>query len=205
MRELFSMDRPIYRTLESFSNLVILNLLWILMCLPIITIFPATIAMFGVIRQWINKEDDRGLTRSFFLLFKQNFRHGLLLGVIILLFGTLVAVNFSLALQLENPLKMIYVVFLSFLSLLYTFTCIYLFPLLVNYKDNWKNLLKNALLLSIIHLPITVICIITLFFGTILIVFIPLTFIIVFSLTAYVIYYLCSKSFDKVKFVHQLP
>lgn len=65
MKELFSMDRPIYRTLESFSNLVILNLLWILMCLPIITIFPATIAMFGVIRQWIIKDDDRGLTRSF--------------------------------------------------------------------------------------------------------------------------------------------
>lgn len=199
------MDRPIYRTLDSFSNLVILNLLWILMCLPIITIFPATIAMFGVIRQWINKEDDRGLTQSFFYLFKQNFRQGLLVGVIILLFGTLIAVNFSLALQLENPLKMMYVVFLSFLSLLYTFTCIYLFPLLVTYKDNWKNLLKNALLLSIINLPLTMICIITVIISTILIVFIPLTFIIVFSLTAYVIYYLCSKSFEKVKFVHQLP
>ena len=204
MKELFSMDRPIYRTLEIFSNLVILNLLWILMCLPIITIFPATIAMFGVIRQWIKKEDDRGLTRSFFLLFKQNFRQGLLVGAIILLFGTLVAVNFSLALQLENPLKMMYVVFLSFLSLLYTFTCIYLFPLLVTYKDTWKNLLKNALLLSIIHLPITMICVITVIISTILIVFIPLTFIIVFSLTAYVIYYLCSKSFEKVKFVHEL-
>lgn len=199
------MDRPIYRILDSISNLVILNLLWMLMCLPVITIFPATIAMFGVIRQWINKEDDRGLSRSFFLLFKENFKQGTLVGVSILLFGTLIAINFSLALQLENSLKMIYVVFLSFISLLAIFTCIYLFPLLVTFKDTSKNLLKNALLLSLIHLPSTVICIITLFISTILIVFIPVTFIFLFSLTSYVIYYVCSKSLKKVTFVHQLP
>jgi uncharacterized membrane protein YesL len=43
----------IYRLLEVFTYLVYLNLLWLVCCLPAITIAPSTTAMFGVVRGWI--------------------------------------------------------------------------------------------------------------------------------------------------------
>ena len=42
-----------YRRLETVTNYFLLNVLWLLACLPIITLYPATAAMFAVIRGWI--------------------------------------------------------------------------------------------------------------------------------------------------------
>ncbi|MGI9049327.1 MAG: DUF624 domain-containing protein, partial [Rubrobacteraceae bacterium] len=49
------LDSRLYRWLEVFTNLLILDLIWLVSCLPVITIYPATTAMFGVTRDWVRK------------------------------------------------------------------------------------------------------------------------------------------------------
>ncbi|HYK73091.1 MAG TPA: DUF624 domain-containing protein, partial [Pseudoneobacillus sp.] len=41
--------------LNSFFQFIYLNLLWLLFSLPLITFWPATAALFGVVRKWIRK------------------------------------------------------------------------------------------------------------------------------------------------------
>jgi hypothetical protein len=51
---LLSYDGKIMRTLEVVGNYCLLNLLWIVFSLPVITVFPATVAMFGIMKEWTN-------------------------------------------------------------------------------------------------------------------------------------------------------
>ncbi len=44
------LDTKAYQWFEGAANFFLLNLLWLLACAPVVTIFPSTAAMFGVVR-----------------------------------------------------------------------------------------------------------------------------------------------------------
>ncbi|WP_084040568.1 DUF624 domain-containing protein [Gracilibacillus boraciitolerans] len=62
-----------FRILDIFAHFVLLNALWIICCVPIVTIFPSTTALFGVVRKWHTDGHDVGCIRLFFSLFRENF------------------------------------------------------------------------------------------------------------------------------------
>ena len=51
------MDNKLYKTMEFLKSIFLLNTIWLLMCIPIVTIFPATTAMFAVLREWKTQGD----------------------------------------------------------------------------------------------------------------------------------------------------
>src|SRR5215203_5331174 len=73
------LDTRIYRWLETATAFFLLNLLWLVACLPVVTIFPSTAAMFGVVRDWVRGKDG-SLTRTFITRFRENLGLSLLLG-----------------------------------------------------------------------------------------------------------------------------
>ena len=70
----------IYRVLEIGTNVFLLNLLWLVASLPLLTAYPATAALFGVVRAWVRQEDP-GVIAPFVRHFRENLRQSLLLGV----------------------------------------------------------------------------------------------------------------------------
>src|SRR5918999_2994539 len=103
----------VYRALEVFTDLVYLNLLWIVSCLPVITIAPSTAAMFGVVRGWIRGKDTP-TTREFFSLFRENFGRSFAVGLVWTVLGAVLAADFFLVGQMESFRRPLYVVFLVF-------------------------------------------------------------------------------------------
>ena len=75
------MTARIYRVLEVFTDLVYLNLLWMVACLPVVTVAPASAAMFGVVRGWMRGKDTP-IAREFFSLFRENFGRSLVVGLV---------------------------------------------------------------------------------------------------------------------------
>lgn len=73
MGKIFRWDSPLMRLMMLITNLVCLNVLWLLCCLPVITAGAATTAMYYVVFQYITKQDDSVL-RPFFKAFKENFK-----------------------------------------------------------------------------------------------------------------------------------
>src|SRR5829696_910264 len=131
------MTARIYRVLEVFTDLVYLNLLWLVACLPVVTIAPSTAAMFGVVRGWIRGKDTP-TTREFFSLFRENFGRSL---------AAVFAADFLLVGQMESFRRPLYAVFFAF-AFLYVSATVYLFPVMVNYELDWKGVIKNSLLFS---------------------------------------------------------
>ncbi len=70
-----------YGALELLSNLLILNFLWLISCLPVITIFPATTAMYSVIRRWKRNGETKVLSVYFHFL-RRHFKQGIFIGAL---------------------------------------------------------------------------------------------------------------------------
>lgn len=195
---MFNLDNRFYRFLNKIVDFLLLNFLWFLFCLPVITIFPATAAMFGVVRSWLRKEEP-STTKMFITLFKDNVKHGLILGVVWTLLGSLFMFNVVVGFQMDGSIKMVLMPFLLIIIILYFYTSIFIFPIMVNYQLNWLEVIKNSFLFSLGH-PLTSLLGIFILTVVIMLTFIiPISFLVLSSTAAYFIYYFCGKSFNKVE------
>ncbi|MBS4206881.1 DUF624 domain-containing protein [Bacillus sp. FJAT-50079] len=191
-------DSKIYRSLEFIMNFFVLNLLWLLACLPIITIFPATTAMFGVIRDWKSHYDTPIFT-TYFRMFKENFKLSFLIGCLWIVFAILLVADFMFTNQLDSIAKYPLFAFFFLLGILYVFVTIYIFPVIVHYNVTFNNAIKAALLLSISHLPFTLLSM--LIFGAAIAInfYFPAAMFISFSVAVYLVYSLIERAFRKVE------
>jgi hypothetical protein len=68
MGRIFNFDGPVFHFLEVFANLVILNLLTILLCIPVITGGAAIAALHYSVLHMVRDTDDY-IVRNFFQIF----------------------------------------------------------------------------------------------------------------------------------------
>jgi uncharacterized membrane protein YesL len=191
------LDSRVYRWLEVATDFFLLNLMWLVACLPVVTIFPSTAAMFGVVRDWVRGKEG-SLTRTFVARFRENFGQSLLIGVVWTVFGVALVLDFLVANQLSYWPGVVMKSVLVLASSVFAFGSVFLFPVMVHYDTDWKTVIKNSLLLSIGRLPTTIMCLVFLVVMVGLTVVVPFLVIITGSITAYFVYRLCDREFGKI-------
>lgn len=170
MKELFSLNSPWVQRLAMLTNLVCLNILWLVCCIPVFTAGAATAALYHTVFLYHNKEDDAVL-RPFFRAFCANFKQSTLL--FLPLFAALLLVVFDLV-YLASYGKGTAVLFLLILVILLLMgMMIHLFPLIARFDMNAKALLRTAFSLTALHLPGTLTVIALLVLPVILLLFFP--------------------------------
>ncbi|MGH3146067.1 MAG: YesL family protein [Rubrobacter sp.] len=191
------LDTRVYRWLEVATDFFLLNLMWLVACVPVVTIFPSTAAMFGVVRDW-TREKEGGLVRAFALRFRENFAQSLLVGVVWTLFGAALVLDFFVAEGLSSGPEVVMKSLLVLAVVLYASASVFLFPVMVHYETGWLTLMKNSLLLSIGRLPTTAACLLFVAAAAVLTAFLPLLIFITGSVTAYIVYRLCDREFARL-------
>ena len=101
MSRIFDMDSPLMRILNKFADLMWLNILTLICCIPIVTIGPALSAAHYVELKMYRNEEGY-ITRDFFKAFKVNFKQGFILGVINLLLLTIFVTDIFLMNENSN-------------------------------------------------------------------------------------------------------
>ncbi|MCC3355347.1 YesL family protein [Bacillus sp. REN16] len=190
-------DSKLYRAMDFIMNTFLLNLIWVLTCIPIITIFPATAAMFGVVREW-KREGDIRIFASFFRYFKENIKQGIVLQLIWLFIAFLFIINFNFTNQIPSNVKYLLFMLYFLVLLLFIFTSMYLFPVMVQFKVTWMQAIRNALILSISNLQYTLILLLILIIGAVTIYYFAGATMLIFSIAAYCIYSVADRTFSKV-------
>ena len=142
-------DSRYYTFLVFVSNIFLLNVLWLLFCLPILTIFPATAAMFGVVRQWIIHKDS-SVFPTFIRCFKENFKQSFIIQFIWVFLAAFLFIDYTISLKL-GFLKTVISPILIFLGFFLMMGSTFLFPSIVQFKTTIRNILKNTIFLSIIY------------------------------------------------------
>jgi uncharacterized membrane protein YesL len=113
--------------------MVLLNLLWVLGCLPIVTIGVSTIAAYRVAMQMV-EERDSGIVVPFFRAYRANFKQGLILSLILIFLCVAIVLDFRLFDIMEgNPVLFLIIGIIAAVLVMVHF--FYVFPLVARYQN----------------------------------------------------------------------
>lgn len=77
----FDMDKPFWRWMGKIPEILLLSLMWYLCSIPIITIIPASCALFDAVSRNLMM-DDKGCYKRFFRSFVRELKQGIPLSII---------------------------------------------------------------------------------------------------------------------------
>lgn len=146
---IFSMDSKFMQALSRLSDLIILNILFLLTCIPIFTIGAASTAMYTVAFR-LGTEEEEGVFRCYFRSFLKNFKQGTALLLMLLVPILLLCCSFLFF--LTSPWRVLAYLCVPLLVLLVLIGG-YVFPLLSQFQNTVAATAKNALLMGIGYLP----------------------------------------------------
>ena len=87
-------DNPVVNGIGRIADFVVLNLLWVLCSIPIITIGASTTALYTVMLK-IVKNEEGYLVKGFFKAFRENFKQSTVIWLVFLALGIVLLVDFS--------------------------------------------------------------------------------------------------------------
>ena len=204
MDKLFNMDNKFFSFMGRAADLFMLNVVFVICCLPVVTIGASLTALHYVTLKMARNEESY-IIRSFFKSFKQNFKQSTIINLIMLLIAGVLYFDTNIVRQMGGSMsKVLYIIFIA-LGIIYLAVFLYIYPVLAKFYNSVKNTFRNAFLMSIMHLPYTILmALITIAPAAIF--FIPdfrvqsvaiLLFILVgFALLAFINWHFLVKIFD---------
>lgn len=155
MSKLFRMDSPLMRFLTKIADLMVLNILFCVTSIPLITIGASWTALYSVTLKMV-RDEEGSVSRSYFRSFRQNFRQATLLWLGVLVVLALLVLDIRVLNGMAGGtapglLRM----GVEILALLGIMVLQYLFPSLAKFEASLADTLKNACMMALAHLPKT--------------------------------------------------
>lgn len=173
-------ETPVFQILCTIFDLVVLNLLYVLFCLPVVTIGAATTALYAALLALL--QDEAHVYTQFLRAFRCCFRKSTVCWLLMLLLAAVCCVDFVIiAVYWATSGKYVALGLLLSVLLLLLCTGSYLFPLLLG-SQNIKQSLRIAFPLSIRHLPRTLLVCVINILPLLLLLFYTYGFLILFWL-----------------------
>ena len=153
--KLFGMDGPIFSFLNKMADLCILNIIFLISCLPVVTIGASLSALYYVTLKMAHNQEGY-IIRSFFKAFKQNFRQATIIWVPSLL--TILLMLIDIRIFGSDPTgtykPLLIGAYLILLVLFYMLA--FVFPVLAKFENTLGQTIKNAFAMSVSSLPYAV-------------------------------------------------
>ncbi len=193
----FSLDTPIFNKTNQIADILGAGFLWLLCSVPVITIGPATAALYYTIVKVVRRNRET-VIKSFFHSFKSNLKQGILFTIFYLLYGA--AIGFYILAALEGGIQMNPYGICTFgiiLACPFLFTLMYIFPVLSRFQAGVLRQFQYALHMSVRHFPSTVLLMLLLAVTGLLIYFVPFLMAILPGVYAYLASFFIERIFKK--------
>ena len=156
MSNLIDPDRPLMAFITKMAYSAYLNILWLICCLPVVTIGASTTALFYVTLKMAEDRDD-GLTGMFFRAFRQNFLPATKLWLVLLGAGAFLAMDGYIVWHIwsQSIFWTLVAALLIVAAIVYAVVLLYAFPLLARFENTTFGILKTALLVGLRYLVCT--------------------------------------------------
>ena len=170
-------DNPIMRGMGRLADFIILNLLWVVCSIPIITIGASTTALYTVMLKLVKNEEGY-IAKGFLKAFKENFKQSTIMWIIFLLISIVFVVDFVSIKLMSDEIGGILQILFLFMGALLAAWMVYAFALQARFVNTVKNTLKNAMILVFAKLPFTVL-IVLLTVGPVLVTFLTVRTLVI--------------------------
>ena len=146
----FNPDSPFFEFMNTLAAFIELNVLFLITCLPIITIGPALSALYTVTLKEARKE--QGYIFSTYLkAFKKNFPQSVAAFLIQLVLAFLFVFNAVFWGEQNTVPGNICMFLMTLLLVVLAFSFLYTFPLLARFQNSLKQTLKNSVAIAVTH------------------------------------------------------
>lgn len=198
----FNLDSPLMQALNKVADLMLLNALTLICCIPVITVGPSLTAMHYMALK-IARNEEGYITRGFFKSFKENFKQGVAiwliqLFVILVLVGDFCIMAYS-GLEFNKFLQVI----LLAIAIMVFFISMFLYPVLAKFENTVFHTIRNALFVGVLQFPKTVLMMILTVLPVVLFFLfqqlIPIVFLFGLSVPAWLSAKLYDKFFRKLE------
>jgi uncharacterized membrane protein YesL len=183
---MFSLNGTIYGICNKIYYLALLNVTFLLHCLPIVTIPSATAALFGVSKRLV-QGDEEFLFQMYREMFKKHFTRSLLTGLFMAAFGAGLLINFCLLSHMNTVFKPVCFTGLCFIAIFYIITMLYLFLVSVSKSCTLKQLIIDSFTIGAYKFHMTLINVILV--GAVLLISLRFSFLLMvlsFSASSYI-------------------
>lgn len=198
MNRLFNIDNGFFRLINKMVDCICLSLLFLLTCIPLITVGASLTALYYTVHKVI--KNDRGyLSQEYFSSFKDNFKQSTIIWLILFAAGFLLYADARILIRLGDNGNALGNAFFFFEILIFfeVMWGVYIFSYMARFENTVKNIFKNAGFMAIIHLPRTfLIAVITIVFSLVIFI-IPFALIIIPSIYCWFVSLLMEKTFRK--------
>jgi uncharacterized membrane protein YesL len=154
----FNPERGIWAALSTLVDVCGLSILWLFLCLPVVTIGPATAALYYTVVKCVRGRES-GAFKYYLLSLRDNMKVGCAATLLCLLAGALLAGGYALMRANAASTSAAGVLFGAYYTalLLPAGVLCWLFPLLGRFTFGVRELFATALQLAVRHLPSTVV------------------------------------------------
>ena len=151
MFSFLNIDGKFYKTLSKITNYAILGVLWVISCAGIITIGAACAAVYAAHHKVIQNGNDY-IWDTYWQQFRTNFKQSTILWLIMVLLGGFFAADYYLLFMMSGGQQGILIIF-GILAAVCIMWMQYWLPYIVHIDDPIKAVLKNTLIMTVAHLP----------------------------------------------------
>lgn len=202
MNNLFNIESPLMQALGKMADLMILNFLTLICCIPIFTAGAAFTALDYMCLKLVRNEENY-LIRGYFKAFKENFKQATGIWFIIL-WVTAAVVGDSLIMRYSS-VDFPYIVRMAvlFVSIVTLCTAMFVFPMQAKFVNTVFRTIVNAFKASLLQFPKTLLMIALLFVPFLAVMYtnflVPIVFLFGFSFHSYLSALLYNKFFLRLE------
>lgn len=155
-KRFFDPENSLWHWIGKVPEMCGLSVLWLVLSLPVVTLVPASIALYDTVARKL-RPDEKGVFRRFFRTFRKELGRGILMGLLWLLIGAVLVWGYNI---LNHQAKAsdswaIYGIVYLILSALPLGVFCWLIPIESRFVYPYWTLHKNAVLFAISYLPRT--------------------------------------------------
>lgn len=149
------MDNLLVRALSRLFDLILLNILWVVCSLPVITIGASTTALYAVMLKIVANEEGY-IIKDFFRAFRRNFKQSTIVWLALAVIGAALGMDVMIFWGKSGVVSKAILLVLFAAIGVYAIEILFVFPLIATFENTTKNMLKNAVLIPISRLPFTI-------------------------------------------------
>ena len=150
MGGIFNLDSTFMKYANKFADLMFLNMITIIFCIPIFTIGASLTAMHTMVLK-IYRDEESYVIKGFFKAFKENFKQATIMWLLYLVMILVLFLDFWYIRNYDISLPKFFNYALIFITVLGAFSFTWAFILQSRYENKIINTLKNSLIVGASH------------------------------------------------------
>lgn len=173
MDRIFSLDSKFFKVMNRVGNVIYLSILWMIGCIPIVTICASTIAFYYAMVKAVRRENGY-VSTEFFRSYKDNLKKSIPVTLLFMVAGVLLYIDRVYMQGVEGEAAAAISLLYTLLSLVVIALFHYLIPVMSRFTMGRIECLKLAGIMVFRHLPYTVVMLVISIIGACIIFVMPI-------------------------------